>query len=157
MHRNICGCMDKKCRELTEQYFNDPESKYPDNKKQLLSRSSFSLGIPIQMVLTSAGSKYATLLPSCLVSKIQRWMLAVHGANDMELFHTLYSHTLKMHTVGLMHKLIFACHYNHQAQIVVLEKTTSKTNVTYFLFISLLIIPLTGIQRRCICSTCVGR
>ena len=21
MHRKICGCMDKKCKELTEQYF----------------------------------------------------------------------------------------------------------------------------------------
>ena len=28
--------MDKKCRELTEQYFNDPESKYPHGEKQLL-------------------------------------------------------------------------------------------------------------------------
>ena len=38
MHRNICGCMDKKCKELTEQYFNDPESKYPHGEKQLLFR-----------------------------------------------------------------------------------------------------------------------
>jgi hypothetical protein len=90
--------MDKKCRELTEQYFNDPESKYPDNKKQLLSRSSFSLGIPIQMVLTSAGSIYATLLPSCLVSKIQRWMLAVHGANDIGVIpYSVFAHIENAH------------------------------------------------------------
>jgi len=38
MHRKICGCMDKKCKELTEQYFNDPESKYPHGEKQLLFR-----------------------------------------------------------------------------------------------------------------------
>jgi hypothetical protein len=30
--------MDKKCKELTEQYFNDPESKYPHGEKQLLFR-----------------------------------------------------------------------------------------------------------------------
>jgi len=44
MHRKICGCMDKKCKELIEKYFNDPESKYPVNKEQLLFRYTNSNG-----------------------------------------------------------------------------------------------------------------